>query len=211
VASRLAVLRGDANLAQARLLRLTDRASASALTALAAESQGLETLLALETANPESVAERAFSALGRGELDAAVQVARSEPDINAHVLRYAAASEGASRELIDEALALSPDSISFATAWPSIALAEREGKPHAELDAFVQSASPLAMSVLRFAQAKVLAGNAQELDQQLLDLPPALQAYACVAALVRDAERAPRACRKLVKAGLFSSERPFFR
>ena len=128
------------------------------------------------------------------------------------MLRLAAASEGASRALVDAALALEGEPASVSSIWPSIALLEREGRPHAVLDARArQELTHGADQTLSFANGDYLKGKPEALEAALEQLLPEQQAFACVMALVRDAERAPSPCRELSKASLFASERPFFR
>jgi hypothetical protein len=211
-AARSPTLREDASLAQARLLRMTDQASEPRLKALAESSTSLEVLLALETSEGVEGPERAYGLLARGELDEAVATAArgNEPDVYAVVARLAAASEGASRALIDQAFSLEAP-LTFNTLWPSVALAEREGKADAQLEVEV-GRDPAAAELLRpFTRGDFLAGDRAAVEAQLGAMPSELQAVACVIALVRDAGRAPSECRKLAKSALFSSERPYFR
>ncbi|HYQ14323.1 MAG TPA: M48 family metalloprotease [Polyangiaceae bacterium] len=209
-AAQLRMLRESANLAQARILRLIEPSWLGPVRALATESSELQMLLTLEMSDDVEGAEHAFALLDRGKLDEAVAAARSAPDLLPVVLRLAAASEGASHDLIDEALLLHAEP-TVVTVWPSIALAEREHRPHEELTAFAERSTPAAKELLRFTSAELLEGDRTQLEAALKHLPGELSVYGCVAALVREAERAPSDCRKLVKATLFSAERPFFR
>jgi hypothetical protein len=208
-AARSPLLREDASLAQARLLRLTGTATEDRLKTLSEGSDALATLLALESLAGEESPTRAYGLLGRGELEAAVQAARPDPELYLRVRQLAAASEGASRALIDEAFS-QPISSSYGALWSTLALAEREGRRHG-LDAEVTREGPVAEQLLPFTRQDFLASDRALVEARLWALPPELQPLACVAALVRDAARAPVECRGLAKAALFSSERPYFR
>ncbi|HYP90752.1 MAG TPA: hypothetical protein VEQ59_21425, partial [Polyangiaceae bacterium] len=157
-AARLPSLRETANLAQGRLLRLLEPRWLEPVRALAAESSELQMLLDLEMSDDIEGPEHAFALLDRGQLDEAVAVARPEADVLAVVLRLAAASEGASRALIDEALLLHAQP-TMLTVWPSIALAEREQRPHRELSVFAEQATPLAPQLARFTDREFLEGD----------------------------------------------------
>ena len=95
--------------------------------------------------------------------------------------------------------------------WPTIALLEREQRPHAALDALALKQGPFAPHLLKFAEAAFLKGAPAAVEAELWKLPAAQQPHACVMALVRVGAAAPSPCRELAKAALFASERPYFR
>ena len=69
----------------------------------------------------------AYHHIARGELDAAVKEKMQDPQEAARVLRLAAASDGASREIIERALALPIDQgIDRDSVWAALGLALRE-------------------------------------------------------------------------------------
>ncbi len=69
----------------------------------------------------------AYHHIARGELDAAVKERTQDPQEVARVLRLAAASDGASREIIERALALPIDQgIDSDSVWAALGLALRE-------------------------------------------------------------------------------------
>jgi hypothetical protein len=210
-ASAAVPLQDGAYLERARLARITDEASASQLKAWASNSTSLASLLALEDGDVSDDAERSFSLLTRGELNGAVQLARAQPSILAIVLPLAAASDGASQTLVDEALGMLEQVTDPAALWPSLALAERELRPHAALDAKVAKLDSPVAEVSRFADSKFLKGDTAAVEAALWRLPAEDQPYACVMALVRVSVAAPAPCRGLAKAALFGSERPYFR
>jgi hypothetical protein len=201
----------SASLELARLARIGGTATASRIRALAANSSSLASLLALENGETQDGPERAVSLLARGELDNAVATARPEPGLFAMILQLAAASDGASPTLVNEALA-SPDQLRAGPAmWATIALLAREQRPHAALDALALKQGAFAPPLLEFADAAFLRGAATAVEAKLWKLPAALQPQACVMALVRVGAAAPTPCRELAKAALFASERPYFR
>jgi Zn-dependent protease with chaperone function len=203
-------LRDGAYLERARLARISGDASASQLEGWASSSRSLASVLALEGGNVNDDAERSFSLLTRGELPGAVQLARGQDDIFKLVLPLAAASDGASRALIDEALGMLDQVTDPSALWPSLALAERERRPHAALDARLAKLDSPVAEMSKFADAKFLEGNAAAIDSALWQLPAGDQPYACVMALVRVGDAAPAPCRAFAKAALFGSERPYF-
>lgn len=208
--ARSPLLREEANVAQARLLRLLGDASEQRLQALAEGSDTLAMLLSLETPDGEEGPLRAYGLLARGELDQAVAAARGgEPELYASILPLAAASEGASGALIARALAFD-GAPPFKALGPMLALAERQGQRLPRIEELVKRES-MAQALLPFTRGDFLASKPEVVEARLRELPSELQAFACVSALVRDAERAPADCRELAKAALFASERPYFR
>ncbi len=216
LAAQAPPLANNANLALARIWRLTEQVSASGLSTLAQRSDSLAGLLAVERgvdSNGEAIKgpSRAYSLLAQGQLAGAVAAAKEDPQTHDIVLRLAGASDGASKDLVSAALALGKDAESQAAIWPSIALAEREGRAHAALDAQARGAFPPYDKALRPFATKAFLENRKAAEAALSDLPAEYQSFACVMALVRAPELAPSSCRKLAKASLFAPERPYFR
>jgi Zn-dependent protease with chaperone function len=210
-AAGAAPLVDSANLELARLARIAGDATLVRLKALAQKSTSLTALLALESGEVEEGPERAFSLLGQGELEQAVAVARPERDIYDIVLPFAAASDGASQALVDEALGMLDSVTQPSALWVGIALSERELRPHAALDAKVLKLGARAPEMLKFADAKFLKGEPAAAVEALWRLPANDQPVACVMALVRVNVSAPDPCLELAKAALFAVERPYFR
>jgi hypothetical protein len=210
-AAHPAPLVDSASLELARLARIGGTATASRIRELAANSSALATLLALENGETEEGPDRAVSLLARGELDEAVTTARPEPAVLAVILQLAAASDGASQTLINEALASLDDPSAGSVLWASIALAEREQRPHAALDALASKQGASTSRLLKFIDPAFLRGTASVVEAELWQLPARLQPQACVMALVRAGTAAPAPCREFAKAALFASERPYFR
>jgi hypothetical protein len=210
-AAHPAPLLDSADLQLARLARIDGTATASRIQMLATNSPSLASLLAFETGEETKGPERAVSLLARGELDDAVATARPEPAVLAVVLQLAAASDGASQTLVDEALASADEKAGSSTMWATIALLEREQRPHASLDALALKQGAFAPQLLKFADAAFLKGAPAAVEAELWKLPAAYQSHGCVLALVRAGKGAPAPCREFAKAALFASERPYFR
>lgn len=217
VASREVPLADAANLAQARLLRVLDQATPQRLDALAQRSEGLAMLLALErgVSHDGDVLqgqETAFRSLAQGQLASALGVSGLEGGTRDTVLRLVGASDGATKQMVQAALELPGEAASQDALWPSIALAEREGRSHIVLDAQARKYFPgYERFMMPFVNEAFLKGNPAAFERALSALPAEHQSYACVMALVRAGDKAPAACKKLAKASLFASERPYFR
>ena len=154
----------------------------------------------------------AYHHLARGELDAAVKEQTQDPQEAARVLRLAAASDGASRAIINRALALPIDQgIDEYTAWVALGLALRERRDPAPYLAVIRDyKDESADKVLEFITAARSATNPADADQLLdgLQLEARGQAYAT--ALVIMGTRAPAEWRNGADRLLFVPERPYF-
>ena len=208
---------------EARILRITG--DTERLRTLARRSQSLAQRLAIEAPGArETVKDNALAAayadlaqgtlavprlgggLGRGE------VARLE--------RLMAASDGASPQLVDEALGLSlQDGLDGDTVWPQAGLALRAHRDTGELAQALLSAS-LARSAsspehLRRMWALVLAGaapGAPALSRtDLRGLDPEERGHVYTALAVALGTKAPQAYRDNATRMLFAVERPYFR
>jgi Zn-dependent protease with chaperone function len=210
-AAGAAPLVDTANLELARLARIIGDATPERLAALAQRSTSLTALLALQSGEVEEGPERAFLLLAEGSLERAVAAARPERDIYDMVLPFAAASDGASQALVDEALGMLDKVTQPPSLWVGIALSEREQRPHAELDAKALKLGPHAPEMLKFADSKFLKGEPATVLAALWRLPANDQPLACVMAMVRVNASAPDPCREFAKAALFGPERPYFR
>jgi Zn-dependent protease with chaperone function len=212
------VLQGPAVLASANASRLArvkrvlghpyDKA---ALEKLAPE---LERLHALDTGygNQDSPG-RSYSALAGGRLALAFNASDSEAGLREHVLRLAAASDGASRATVERALKLAPDQgMDMAAAYAMWGLALREKQdatPYHDLIAKGLSAQDLLrLDAFMAAVAKDPANpaNASKLNGVEMEI----RAWAYGAAIVRYGKQAPAAWRSVVRGLLFANERPYF-
>ncbi|KQQ82570.1 Zn-dependent protease with chaperone function [Xanthomonas sp. Leaf131] len=182
------------------------------LPAMAQRSPSLASTLALESGQgTENTPYQSFHALARGELDEAVAGAAADGELQARLLRFAAASDGASAELVRQARALPAtaglDAVTAPTAW---ALAAREGWDVAQERALVQqSTGEDAAGIARFFAA-VQAGNTQQQAEAALgnvSLVGRGMAYSMAAVWL--GARCPTVWRSGAKQLLFANERPY--
>jgi hypothetical protein len=174
----------------------------------------LETMVSLETGTGwESTAMIAYAELARGALDDALRAARADSEVEARVLRLAAASDGSSPTLVRRALRLGPDAgMDLYTRWVTIALAAREGREFRALIKTERGASPRHTEALtRFLEAARRPGAPLAAERELRDLPLSLRGLAYSMAVVTMGTRAPSEWREEAKRLLFSFERPYFR
>jgi Zn-dependent protease with chaperone function len=192
----------------ARLYRVTESVDRVGLENLARESGIVRRMLTLESGEGLSGVDLVYRDLARGDLDSAVQTARSEPDTYARVLRLAAASDGASPALVREALALAPENgVDVFTVWYAIALAMRE---HGDAAPYVAAAHKLAphdaAAVLRFLD-DLRAGGPARFQIPTIEMRAAAYGMACVLR----GPAAPPKWRWVASRLLFAQERPYFR
>jgi hypothetical protein len=153
---------------------------------------------------------QAYEQLAAGAPDKAAASSRS---LGAHLLRLAAASDGASAELRQRAAALPGGAgLDAQTYWTALALADREGRaapepPQGALDG-IEPGQLRQLEAFRTAlrSPATLAGAEKHLQGLSLELRG--QAYSM--AVVRLGERVPPAWREGAKRLLLSHERPYF-
>jgi RNAse (barnase) inhibitor barstar len=150
--------------------------------------------------------------LDSAELDKAVDEARAEPRVYKRVVRLAAASDGATPELIERSFGIADDAgIDLDTVWPTLALAVRTHRPH---EVFLKQAKELggdaAEPLLSVLQAKPQSA-AELLRRAGAGMRPEQRAQASVMVAVLLGDAAPPATRELAKRALFQPERPYFR
>ncbi|MBK9265652.1 MAG: hypothetical protein IPM54_38415 [Polyangiaceae bacterium] len=205
-------LSDGANLHIARILRVMGKGDdREKLQKLAEESSFLSVLLAFETGEGMNESGRAYSQLAKGELVQAIATARLHPKALSMILPLAAASDGATREMIEEALRPSEEREASHAIWSTIALSEREGRPHESLDAVARKMAKDADKLFPFAKLDFLKKGRAVVEPAMAKLGGDQQAQACTMAIVRSAEHAPPWCREYAKAYLFVGERPYFR
>ncbi|MGQ0834458.1 MAG: M48 family metalloprotease [Gammaproteobacteria bacterium] len=201
----------------ARLRRVLGTGKSAAFADLLSHSEQLFHYLSLESGQglEENHPLIAYRELAEGKLDAAVRrVSASQPDMP-RLLRLAAASDGASPALAEQALALTPDQgIDPDTVWAAIALAaryKRDVTPY--IDIAKRSASGDAAGAVAFIEfirssARLDPAAAEKMLDHVL---PETRGHAYSAAVVLLGENAPAKWREMAKRLLFSAERPFFR
>jgi Zn-dependent protease with chaperone function len=154
----------------------------------------------------------AYHDIAAGHIDAAVKVKVDDPQERARVLRLAAASDGASPEIVARALELPSDQgIDQATLWTALGLAVRERKdPAPYVAAIRQSRDDEAEKVLSFITSLRTAANPADAESVLDGVSIDARGTAYSTAVVILGSRAPAAWRRGADRLLFVPERPFF-
>jgi hypothetical protein len=213
VATHTPALRPVSALTIQRLQRASPNDVAS-LDELMQQSAQLKQLVALETGGKDvpDGPFRAYSLLGLGELTQAVERASGEPDLHPRVLRLAAASDGAPRELVEAAFKLTKEQgVDDATLWTSLALEAREGRPFSLLDTAKASAGDETKPLLRMLEDKTLVDRPERLEELVQPLALMAQVQAYMMGAIMKGSTAPSSWRRLSSELLFASERPYFR
>jgi hypothetical protein len=196
-----------------RLRRMSTRDGDAAGEDLAQQSDTLRYYLALVAGKElQPGLDTAYHHLASGNPDAAAKVAMDDPSEVARVLRLAAASDGASREIIGRALALPTDQgLDSNSIWAALGLALRERRDPAPYIAAVREyKDENADKVLEFITAARASANPAEAEQLLDGLPLEWRGQAYTAALVILGPRAPAEWRRGADRLLFVPERPYF-
>jgi hypothetical protein len=154
----------------------------------------------------------AYHHIARGELAAALQERAPTPQESARILRLAAASDGASREIIERALALPVDQgFDADTMWAALGLALRERRdPTPYIAAIRENKDESAEKVLEFITAARSSTSPADAEHLLDGLPLEARGQAYSAALVVLGTRAPAEWRRGADRLLFVPERPYF-
>jgi hypothetical protein len=176
-------------------------------------SRRLRSLAAIESgAGLENSPLRAYSELAQGRLEKAMEIARANPEAEARMLRLAAASDGASSELIGQALALPPEQgTDLVTVWAAVGLlARRKADASPFFDQLKQLGKEDAEALKRFVELLRSSRNAGAAEQTLDGLLPELRGQAYVMGIIALGKDAPPKWRKQAKQLLFASERPYF-
>lgn len=181
---------------------------------LAPKSSPLEELIMIDKGDlPVGSVLRAYTALASGRLNEAQQMAAANPERAAHVLRLAAASDGADAGMIKRAMTLPfAEGMAKSNVWLGLALAQKHGYDTAPYrDATRMVAGPYQAPMLAFFD-RIASGKDPRAAERLIEaIPPEQRAYAWSAGLVLLGDKAPAEWRTSVKRLLFSSERPYFK
>jgi tetratricopeptide (TPR) repeat protein len=198
----------------ARIRRLLAADGRVDLADLKARSGPLREYLMLDTGEGlQGGAARAYAAMSRGQLDQALEIAKQNPEVEARVLRLAAASDGANPKMLERALALPADrGLDQGTVWASIGLAVRERLSiDRYMDTLKQRDADDVEATLRFIDA-LRAGTAPETAESILDgLAPEMQGNVYSIAAVVLGPQTPASWRARAQRLLFANERPYFR
>ena len=198
----------------ARLRRLNAESTEPKIKDLLPASDQLAMFVSIETgAGVDGTALEPYALLAHGNLDAAVSKAKSAGDGRARVLRLVASSEGASRAMIDEALALPlDDSSDFETTLAMYAVAARVRQDTAPYSAQLEKMAGTAIRpAIEFLETLRRGGDPAQARANLPQLDFRVRLHALHAAVVLLDARAPAAWRDEVSRALFVGERGYLR
>ncbi|WP_284329892.1 M48 family metallopeptidase [Dyella flagellata] len=199
-----------------RLSRLVDPAGTpERQSKLLALSPGLTSILLLEPGQPmQEGPYRALSLLSEGRLDEAVMAA-AHTQVEGHVLRLAAASQGASYLLRSRVSALPKGTgIDQQTVWLALAQGDDANDPAVakvleDTEAhYGKEGRDWVQGMQRFVEL-ARRGDATDAERALSGVPMEMRAQAYVAGIYLLGPLAPDAWRHFAKAILFAGERPF--
>jgi hypothetical protein len=161
-------------------------------------------------ANP---AYRPYAHLLHGELNEALAAKAESPATHARIMRLVAASDGASPQMIHDALALPADQgLDADTYLVTLALLERE---HADIKPYVPLAGPIykrdAVRVMSAYMALRAHADRSLITQAMGKLDPRSRGYVYAAACVLDGATCPHEWRVGARQLLFAYERPFLK
>ena len=196
-----------------RLRRISSRDGDVPSTDLVQQSNTLRYYMSLVSGTGlQPGSDTAYHHIARGELDAALKEHVQTPQEGARILRLAAASDGASRETIERALALPIDQgFDADTMWAALGLALRERRdPTPYIAAIREYKDESAEKVLEFITAARSSTNPADAERLLDGLPIEARGQAYSAALVVLGNRAPAEWRRGADRLLFVPERPYF-
>ncbi|NHZ77846.1 M48 family metalloprotease [Massilia sp. CCM 8695] len=202
----------DAAINLARVRRMLD--PGADLAELENKSRRLQYLLEVEKgAQAEDSPLRAYRVLSTGRLNEASDMPALDPARAMHILRLAAASDGADAGLIKRAMALPfGQDMDAGTIWVGLALATRHGYdagPYREATRTV--AGPYQEKMLAFFDSIAAGQDPRVAERRLETGDPEALAQVYSAGLVLLGEKAPAEWRVAVKRLLFISERPYFK
>ena len=202
----------------ARLLRLTSDRNASRIRKLQDESVYLDMLVRLESG--EEVPEgplRSYSLMDGGKLaEANAEADRASADeelaIAARVQRLAAASDGATDQMVFAALVLPFDKgLDSDTVWTMLALAARMQQDLAPYTALIEQHGARDARYLQPVFEALRSGaDPTQIEATLAGGSPQQRGMAYSMGLILRGTQAPQAWRDAARTLLFASERPYF-
>jgi len=198
----------------ARVRRMQQGVPGADLADLAEYSQWLQAQLEIE--NPYGDADpvlKPYVSLAGGELNQAIKESAAADTYADEILRLAAASDGASQEMIRNANELSADlGVSADTVGVAIGLAHRTGAPTerllARIDPMLGNQASYLHAFYAVINDRVL--RAQKAEDTLIGADPVTRGRAYAMGAVALGSRAPRSWRDASKRLLFVTERPYF-
>lgn len=197
----------------ARMRRLTSADGKANISDLAEGVAQVKAALAVESG--EGIANSpllAYTELSRGHLTKALEIAAARmPQYQNRVLRLAAASDGASAELAQKALALpGDDGIDPDTIWTAMGLALRDKADISHLRERLKEFAPDQHEQLQQIVDLMRAGNTAQVDKSIGRLSVELRGQIYSMGVVMFGRNAPTAWREGAKRILFATERPYF-
>ncbi len=155
----------------------------------------------------------AYSHLYRGELTEALQVAQGDPEVYNVVLSFAASSDGADPEWINQALQIDPEVLNYeASSWALFALALREENDVSLHKAFLENNKEEYVSqLMNFMDALKKKASIQRAEEHIQSIPPYARGHAYAMAAIFLQENCPTNWRQQASALLFANERPFIK
>jgi Zn-dependent protease with chaperone function len=151
--------------------------------------------------------------LEEGKLSEVITHLPAEPKVRARLLRLVAASDGATREMIEQALALPPqEGIDPFTVLPTLAVAIRNGVDHRPyLDQMIALGLSREGALMRFVETIIRGGSPSAATAALGRASQLARAQAYLFGVLMRGEKAPPEWRILAQRTLFEVERPFLK
>lgn len=194
----------------ARVKRMLGASNAE-IRALAGQSSLLTNMLAIDSEEAVSSPYAAYLMLGEAQYEVALKLAQPYADMLPRMIRMVAASDGASSEYADQALAMTADQgIDPDSVWATWALALRHGRDEATWrKAVLLSTDPEeAARMVAFVDAVRANASVQQAEEVLGRVSPINRGYAYTVAAVVRGKSCPAVWREGAKRLLFGSERP---
>jgi Zn-dependent protease with chaperone function len=204
-------LRDFLTIETARLRRLNGRADAAGLVELAKTSYPLASYLAIEAGEAEKGSRiEPYALLANGQLADASRLAKAMGEDGSHLLRIIAVSDGATREMIDDALALPAPAGDADAAFLMYGLAAREGRSTAPFEAAIRESTPRnAEELLGFLAAVNRREDPARARAALPSLRLSSRLNLLYAGVLLSGHDAPAAWRDEVARGMFVGERGY--
>lgn len=178
-------------------------------------SPWVDTMLSIESGEPlDDPSLEAFRHLANGELEQAIEKSSALTAYADEILRFAAASDGASKTMADAATALEAQrGITGNTLWIALGTARRHGLPAeallAQLDNVLEDNAQLARDL--FAALGQDGFDSADAEKLLLGVRPETRGRAYAMGAVALGDEAPDAWRRGARRLLLVGERPYFR
>jgi Zn-dependent protease with chaperone function len=175
------------------------------------ESKETMELLSLETGQGVPEGAKAYMHLAKGALTEALRVSDGNTEERPRVVILAAASDGATPEMVKTALSLPAEFTAATTVWSALALTTRErGNTAALVSRAKQIDDPDTESLLTHLQQPGFFEDAAAVRSAAAELNPLAGAQLYVMGSILKGNAAPPEWRRLASGLLFASERPYF-